>query len=138
VKETTSLCSSSTTEMAVSKRGSSNEVGSAKTTLFWRRQVSLDIAKKEVTDESNIPKDMHMGARLICNGSFSMHEQVVKPVSSSKVGFGNRAVRKAKRIKHYPPHFRTSAAHGKAKRIELLFLRAATMAIRVASNALPS
>jgi hypothetical protein len=95
--DTSSLFSSTTTESVVSSKGSSNDVGSARmqflTARYSRYPQNEGIFYKK-THELNTPKDIDTGARVRGRGVLVLREQVVRPVSSSNLAWGSRAMYK--------------------------------------------
>lgn len=94
IEMTFSEPSSSTTVRVASKRGSSNEVGSASTCFLPHKNMSDCVYKnRAITYESNTPNVMAYGVHLNDSG-MSSFEQIVLPVSSSNLAAGNRAARR--------------------------------------------
>ena len=152
-------------DMVVSRRGSSNDVGSARTCVLRRRRgVSIEGKAEEErkgTHESNTPNERGTG-KLVwssSSGTLIFREHVVRPVSSSYVAFGSwagemgvmsalvipfRGQDKRGRTPVHNP--RMHAAGGRTGKVEetketdddVLFLKASTIAISAASNAFPS
>lgn len=118
-----------TIERDVSSRGSSNDVGSARIYFLTERKVSISSNQQKMTHESKIPKDMLIGELSESwrgtRGAF--REQVVRFVSGLYVACGRVAAHHIQQKES----FQTVGPYG-------LFLRAATMASNVASNAFPS
>ena len=79
----------------------------------------------EETHESKMPNEHAMGKRSICKGCLSFREHNVLEVSSSYEAFGSRAATKL-------------MLRNKIMSMYVLFLRAASIAIKAPSKALPS
>jgi hypothetical protein len=88
VAETSSPRSSTIIVKVVSKRGSSNDVGSARR-IDLGGMFGHGNAQPEQTHESKIPNDMDMGAAFSSSGEVMLREHMVRPVSSLKVAFGS-------------------------------------------------
>ena len=92
--------------------------------VIWITNLSRHLLRCKWAYESKTPNDIDIGMRATCNGSFVFREHSVRPESSSKVALGKWAILM----------LGCNFVGGKHC---VLFFKAATIAIRVASNAFP-